>query len=196
MVLSTSELDRVIVSNLQDLDTAASRIVELGALVWRELGRHAQDWGSQRGWAVTVSDSDIYLKPSEWGPEAGDGPHFYLGWGPDDGETGEPNEPMSWLARFVGVSGGQLCLWLDQAAGARTWKPIANAAAATLAPFGFRLSDAGNFYAVCTLDGKVLGEALADGRIPDSFAPIETALSSASQAVATFTPLLTKADQL
>ena len=190
--MDTNELDRMIVINLPELDAAMSRIKQLGDTVWRCLGEHVEEWGKLNGWEVSANSDTIRLAPPGWSANL----CFYFAWGSDDDDSGKPGQPSSWLARIAGVSGGELCLWLEQGAGARTWKPIANGAQAEASGLGFRLSDAGNFFASCTLDRAALSEALADDQVANAFQPVDKALNLALAAAPLFTQLYRKAGQL
>lgn len=189
--MDTAELDRLIISNLPDLDATTARITQLGEIVWRELGRYASEWAKNIGWRVDADEDNVKLAHPEWPEDV----YCYFAWGPGDDESGKPGEASSWLARIAGVSGGQLCLWFEQRAGARAWRPIAAAGQATASGTGFRLSDSGHFYAPCTLDRSTLAEAVADDKIVDAFRPIDAALAAAAATAPLFTQLIAKANQ-
>lgn len=190
----TSELDRAIVENLLDLDDAAKRIEALGSRIWTQLCDTAEAWSSDNGWTGAFDPEDLWVSPAVWCPAGEAEAWFYPDKGPDDTGQGVGQEPYFWLSRYVGVGGGELCLWFGQkATGARKWKPLANEYAQRMSELGFRLSDSGNLYTVCTLDAKAVAAALADQQLEAAMLPIEQALDRAALAAPLFSELLADA---
>lgn len=190
----TSELDRLLIDNLKDLDDAAKRIEALGNRLWREICSACEEWIGAHGWKGEFGSDEPWFAPTEWFDKDEPEGWFYLDFGPDDAGDGTGSTPYFWLSRYLGSGGGQLCLWLGQEAlGARKWKPLAREFAHLLSPFGFHLSDSGNFYANCTLDSDRVAAALADNQLEQAMIPIEQVLTCAADAVPIFSKLLTKA---
>lgn len=190
----TSELDRLLVDNLKDLDDAAKRIDALGDRLWQQVCDACEEWIRAHGWRDVSNSDEPRIAPVEWFNEDEAEGWFYFDFGPDDTGNGTGSSPYFWLSRYVGAGGGQLCLWLGQEAlGARKWKPIAREFAHLLSPFGFHLSDSGNFYANCTLSPDRVAAALADNQLELAMEPIEQVLKRAADAVPVFSRLLTKA---
>ncbi|MCX5580792.1 hypothetical protein [Kaistia terrae] len=188
----TSELDKLIVENLLDLDQAAKRVDALGDQIWKQIYETFENWAMGRGWRGSSDEDDPWVAPKNWVADKEREAWFYPDNGPDDTGEGVGQEPYHALSRYVGVAGGQLCLWFGQKTGARKWKPLAREHAQIMVTHGFHLSDAGNFYTVCSLDARTVAAALADQQLETAMAPIEAALQRAANAEAEFTKLLAK----
>jgi hypothetical protein len=192
--LETTELDRLIVNNLAEIEATWDRVEQLDQHLWSEVGEFVANWANEKGWSSECDENTIKAYPADWATTDEDNRvNFYLAWGPDDTEKGVP---YSWLARFAGISGARLCLWLEQSVGSRTWKPIARTAEAQLSPLGFSLSNGGHFYTECTLDAAVLAGSLANQQLASAFTPIGEALGRAKAAAPLFSPLLKAARAL
>lgn len=195
---NTTELDRLIVLSIADLDATATRLDGLGDRLWKEIYELAERWAAEHGWFGEFSESGIWLAPAEWRQEEVDDAlgWFYLDVGPDDTQAHLPGEPYFWVSRLLGEAGGEFCLWFGQnAAKQRVWKPFAREAATALAEQGFHMSDACNFFFRCSLDKSRVAQALADGDLDEAFEPIRLALERAKDALPLFQTLLDKAQK-
>ncbi|MER8784360.1 hypothetical protein [Mesorhizobium sp. M0244] len=189
-----AELDGLIVENLLDLDAAAKRIEVIGENIWESIIEHLDDWAKKQGWKGAFERDNPWTAPQEWFLEGQPEAWFYPDKGPDDTGEGIGQEPYFWLSRYLGVAGGQLCLWFGQdSTGTRKWKPLAKDHARVLAETDFHLSDSGNFYTVCNLDSKAVAAAIADGRLEEAMTPLLEALERADKAKTLFSTLLAKA---
>lgn len=195
MIMDTSELDRLIIEHLADLEATGRRIEAIETRIWQVIGDRAKAFAKGRGWTggFDASDEDIWLAPAVW--RQGDYmARFYFGWGERDTDEGLPGEPWFGLARLTGVNGGRLCLWLGHSGiGARQWKPAAKKAAASMSDRGFSFSDRAQFFLDCTPSQKAVALGLENDDLSAAMKPIEVALERAGAAAASFGTLLKKA---
>lgn len=186
----TSDLDRVILDNLHDLDDAAKRIEELGDSVWSEICESVEGWASENAWKGDYDVDDPWLTPADWCRDEEPDAYFYV----DKGPKGTAAPPTYWLSHCIGVGQGQLCLWFEQkVTGVKQWKALARSNASRLAEKGFSLSDNGNFYTPCSLNAKDVAAALEGQRLETAMTPIEEALDRAASAAVLFNQILAEA---
>jgi hypothetical protein len=193
----TASLDRLIIENLADLDSAAQRIDEIEERIWKAIGAEIEAWGAKNRWEVAADPEDAFeASPPAWVDEEDQRAWFEFGWGPDDVDNGGKADPSFDLTRLCGLAGGRFCLWLVVKTPRRTWKPLAQAEAETIALHGFQLSDHGNFYIDCTPGAAALAAAVEDGDFTEALECVRTALAAAKAAEPIFTRMLKKAGEL
>lgn len=189
--MSTPELDRLIVEHLADLDAAAHRIEQLEARAWAALAKEMATWAATAGWnGVFDTGGDLQVSPPEWTVPGERRAWFYIGWGPDDDDTGEAGQPWFELSRLTGVGGGRLCLWLDHKGYRNSWKPAARAGAEAVRPMGFALTDYANFYTDCTPVQAEMARAFEDDDLETALAVVVKALDRAAAAKDHFTDMM------
>lgn len=66
--MSVTELDTLILRNLRDLDATAQRIVQLDAVVWKEVDRLVETWAKTNGWVgrFDVESKGLWIAPPRW----------------------------------------------------------------------------------------------------------------------------------
>lgn len=186
----TSDLDRVIIDNLLDLDDTAKRIEELSDRVWAEICESMESWASKNDWKGDYDVDDPWLTPADWFTDEEPDAFFYV----DKGPVGTTAPPTYWLSHCIEVGHGQLCLWFVQkVTGAKQWKALARSYASRFAEKGFSLSDYGNFYTSCSLNAKDVAAALEGQRLETAMTPIEQALDRAASAMVLFNQILAEA---
>lgn len=194
--MSQNELDRLLIENLKDLDEAAKRVRQIESLVWRRIEDAFRNW-APAGWKADVEKDYPWAAANHWCRDDVWEGSFYLDYGPEDTGQGAGEETLFDLSRYVGINGGQLCLWFEQdVAGARKWKTLANDHVDGLSRAGFSLSDGGSFYTNCTLEGAAVAEAIESNDWDGAMKPIVAALDRARVAVASFDALLDQARQI
>lgn len=192
--MDTTQLDRLIISNLEDLDLAARRIEQIETRIWQEIGDLASRWVKKRPtWVGDFDKEDVWVAPRAW--TSGDyTARFYLWWGEDDTGGGLPGEPWFHLSRLVGVAGGRLSLWFEQkGVGGKAWKATARATGSAMSERGFQLSDRGNFYTDCTPSSALVADGLDSGDLTEALDPLGQALERAASAAPELGKMMKKA---
>lgn len=192
--MDTTELDALIVRNLDDLDAIGQRIEHIEAALWAALGELVKDWAKGSGWRADAEDDDVWLAPPGW-QQRGRDEFFVLGWGPGDTGEGGLGEPWFDLTRLTGAGRGRLCLWLrwnefnDPA-----WTGVAKGQIDVLKTAGFTLTDKKLLpYIDCTPLAGAVAHGLADGDLRTAYAGVTRALDVARAAIPVLDPLLKKA---
>ncbi|SFS85079.1 hypothetical protein [Brevundimonas viscosa] len=194
--MDTSELDRLIVQNLEDLDAVVHRTHAIEKVIWKHIGDAGRGWAHQHGWRASPAEDEdeCWVAPPAWQARGRDF-WFEVHWGPGDEDTGAPGEPWFSLCRLAGVGGGRLCLWLRWN-GLRPgdWKAAAVPRMDEIRDAGFRLSDGRLVpYLDCTPQPGAVAQGLAEGDLSVAYAHLRDAFDAAARAVATFDPILKKA---
>lgn len=192
--MDTTELDRLIIENLEDLDAVAHRIDIIENLIWKHLGDTGRRWAVEQGWRSSLPDEELWVAPRHWQARGRD-VWFELGWGPDDEGSGDQGSLRFDLARLAGVGRGRLCLWLDwRGPGIGPWKTAAGARLNDFRNAGFHLSDGRLVpYMDCTPNPALVAQGLIDGDLSQAYAPVLQALDAAAAAVPTLDLILKKA---
>jgi hypothetical protein len=193
--MDTTQLDRMIIENLEDLDAVVHRVHAIEEVIKKHLAEESRRWAAKRGWRFSaLEDDEIWVAPPEWQARGRD-IWFELGWGPDDNDTGEPGELWFDLCRWAGVGRGRLCLWLDwRGAGIPAWKATAGAHLDEMKQAGLLVTDGRLIpYVDCTPDSTLVAKGLVEGDLSEAYAPFRKALATAAAAVPILDPIMKKA---
>lgn len=194
--MDTSQLDRLIVEHLSDLDSAAGEIDRIERRIWTAMSGRMKEFASSMGWAGQFDIKDIlWVCPPEWMADGRPIARFNLGYGPAD-EEGDGSGAHFDLTRLCGVNGGQMCLWQYHGGGRNAWKPVARAQAAIAAELGFAMTDYVNFHTDCTPAQADMAQALADDDFEQALQPLSRALARLPASVPAFTAMLQQAKLL
>lgn len=191
--MDTSQLDRIIVEHLSDLDAAAGEIDRIERRIWTAMSGRMKEFASSMGWAGQYEiQEDICVHPPEWAADGARLAWFELSFGPADDESSLNFD----LARLCGVNGGQMCLWLLHGGRRTPWKAVAKAQAASVADLGFSMNDYANFHVDCTPSQAEMAQALSDDDFEQVLQPLSRALGRLPASVPAFTAMLQQAKVL
>lgn len=191
--MDTSQLDRLIVEHLSDLDSAAGEIDRIEDRIWTAMSERMEEFASSMGWGGQYEiEDELSVHPPEWTADGARLAWFELGYGPADDESALNFN----LARLCGVNGGQMCLWLLHGGRRTPWKTVAKAQAASVADLGFSMTDYANFHVDCTPSQAEMAQALSDDDFEQALQPLVQALARLPASVPAFTAMLQQAKLL
>ncbi|HEY1933475.1 MAG TPA: hypothetical protein VGG99_15795 [Acetobacteraceae bacterium] len=114
--MAVSELDKLIVEHLADIDAAVKRLEALQAEVFGALDSAATDWARKNGWAGKFDylESGLWFAPPEWrvsGTEEDEmkfQARFEMEVGAGDSQSYKPEEDYFYLTRLCRAGSGQI----------------------------------------------------------------------------------------
>jgi hypothetical protein len=198
--MAQPELDRLMVSNLADLDAAAQHIKnELQPAIAEELDQILETFLHKEGWAGKAEfakEDEIWLASEEWrkqGDHTGDDYKCQFTVEVSLGKGEEKDE--FWLTQLLGIGDRTLGLrWTRNDVGRRQWRKVVGQQqeiVARLRALGFDYQEAeGSFFLPVRVDQSALAQAVGDESPELALAPFTNALQVCINAKADFDALL------
>ncbi|WP_284876675.1 hypothetical protein [Brevundimonas sp. MEB006b] len=184
--MSSPELDRLIVENILDLDSAANRVEPIEMRIWAAHAEAMESWSQDCGWVGEFdTDGDLIARPEAWETDGEKQAWFGLGFGANDDELDLYFE----LVQLTGAK-GNVCLWFGYKGLRNPWKAVARQHAEALREFGFVMTPYGDFYTPCSPDLTQMVEAVESGDFRAATDPVRAALDRGKAAEPVFTAIL------
>lgn len=192
--MSFAELDKMILTNLADIEATAMRLLKIDAKVWTALEAVIEQWALDNGW-VGLFDYDkqgLWVAPAEWDEAADErnpGNAFWFTLVAEDPDTHFA------LSDLCGLGGSRHGVLLHQVEfGKAEWKTIARKNAAKFEAAGFRLDGNAAAFMPVVIDPAKLADDVAAGDFNEAFAPLNAVLERLADSKAMFWKILFPAE--
>lgn len=191
--MSDSELDKLIVANIVDLEATATRIPQIENRIWNAISETVEAMTVRSGWGADLAiDDDICAYPVSWVSDEQSAAWFAVGNGVHDDEAGR-NYDLTWM---VGADGGQTCLWFGHRIASKQWKPLFRKYAEELQAAGFSMTAKGAFYIDFTSTPAEMAVAVEQDDFNVPMARLSAALDKAWKAEPKFTRMLSELNMI
>ena len=194
--MAQPELDRLLISNLADLEAAAQHLkVHVMPAVAHAMNESAIEVVERNGWfgIAEYDTGELWLAPREWHIEGGKD-SAYSAWFQLDVSDTDWENVQFWLACIAGVGPKQMGMrWSQDAVKPKIWRKHMAGQAETISKLRSRGFDyhehLGSFFAPVRLDIGALTNAVGDESPELALAPFDDALRRCVDAAADFEAL-------
>ena len=190
--MTSTELDKLLIDHLADLDDAIMRVGILDAKVTAAIDGIAEEWAAQNGWVGLFNwKREIAVAPPEWRPSEDDWRAWFSLWF-GHGDTGKNvgDEDRLWLTRLCRVGRGQVGFRFGEKRTDGTKERLPRKFIDSLRPLGFIIDEGGAYYLPFNESAAVLANAVRDGDIERGLLELRKALDVLVQARPHFDELL------
>lgn len=197
--MAQAELNALIVTNLQDLEGAASHLqnvlqVEIGAAIDELIKTLQSDvaWNGECDW----NDDGLWVAPKTWlKPEAGIGDDYLCHFSFEHDEDAKNEMDSFWLSQLVGVGQAKLGFrWSRNDVAKGRWRKAVGQQSdliAQLRDLGFAYVETnGSFFLPVRVDISTLSRAVADEAPEQALQPLRDAFQRLVDAKPVFDALL------
>ncbi|MBO9127947.1 MULTISPECIES: hypothetical protein [unclassified Rhizobium] len=190
----TSELDKLLVLHVGDLDEGVRRFEALQLKISAAVDKVIQEWAESNGWVSSKGkweDGEAFVCPPDWVDADGtELAWFALDYGSGDLDDWKSGNDYFWVTRLCAEGAGQLGMRFGQDEFRKTaWKKFLQRNGSKLADTRFIFDDEPSFF----LPVKVEKQTLADGAEEENFeaamAPFVEAFDYIKSIVARFDEL-------
>lgn len=197
--MSQAELNALIVTNLRDLEGAASHV---GNVLQKEIGAAIDDLvkalKSDAGWDGNVNwdNDEIWIAPKTWmRPDEGAGDRYHCQYSFEADDEAKSDLDHFWLSQLTGAGQAKLgFLWSRNNITKGRWRKAVGQQAdliARLRGVGFNYVEAsGSFFLPVTIDAAEMARALAEESPDQALQPFRDAFGRLVEAQPLFDALI------